>query len=106
MLSCDKSNRSSLSFLNKTISKNHLFIPCHVSMIVAILCNASTVLYMIAEIGRDALHRSGKFKVTEGIISPVSDAYEKKVHPHYFTFKIITGIENFDILYTLNLCKL
>ncbi|XP_020901256.1 nicotinamide/nicotinic acid mononucleotide adenylyltransferase 3 isoform X2 [Exaiptasia diaphana] len=30
------------------------------------------------EIARDALHRTGLFKVLEGVISPVNDAYEKK----------------------------
>lgn len=31
------------------------------------------------EIARDALHSTGLFKVLEGVISPVNDAYEKKV---------------------------
>lgn len=34
---------------------------------------------MFAELGRDALNRTGRFHVVEGIISPVSDHYKKKV---------------------------
>jgi len=33
----------------------------------------------ISELGRDHLQRTGKYKVIAGIISPVSDFYNKKV---------------------------
>jgi len=38
-----------------------------------------TDLLIIAELARDSLERTGKYEVIEGIISPVSDAYPKKV---------------------------
>jgi len=36
-------------------------------------------LSYFSELARDALHRSGRYQVIGGIISPVSDAYNKKV---------------------------
>ena len=36
-------------------------------------------LFSFAEIARDCLERTGKYEVIEGIISPVSDCYPKKV---------------------------
>lgn len=34
---------------------------------------------LFSEIARDALHRTHRFTVIKGVISPVSDAYNKKV---------------------------
>jgi len=36
-------------------------------------------LFILAELARDSLERTGKYEVIEGIISPVSDSYPKKV---------------------------
>ncbi|XP_064599604.1 nicotinamide/nicotinic acid mononucleotide adenylyltransferase 1-like [Liolophura sinensis] len=53
--------------------------PTKVKLIACGSFNPITNMHLrMFEIGRDALHRSGKFRVTGGIISPVSDAYEKK----------------------------
>ena len=37
------------------------------------------VIGFIIENARDALHRSGRYSVIGGIISPVNDGYKKKV---------------------------
>ena len=37
-----------------------------------------------AELARDWLHNTGKYAVEGGIISPVHDAYGKKVHGQYY----------------------
>ena len=38
-----------------------------------------TCMFFFAEIARDALHKTGIYTVIQGIISPVNDAYKKKV---------------------------
>jgi len=36
-------------------------------------------MYVSTEVARDALHATGRYDVIAGIISPVSDGYEKEV---------------------------
>jgi len=47
---------------------------------VAVIHQCFIELSLFAEIARDSLERTGKYEVIEGIISPVSDSYPKKVH--------------------------
>lgn len=48
----------------------------------------SDIDFSFSELARDALHRTGRFRVIGGIISPVSDSYTKKASNHlsYFVF--------------------
>ena len=52
--------------------------------IVTLYYIAATEIYLstlhFAELARDWLHSTGKYAVEGGIISPVHDAYGKKVH--------------------------
>ena len=41
-------------------------------------------MLQFAELARDWLHSTGKYAVEGGIISPVHDAYGKKVHEHNY----------------------
>ena len=34
---------------------------------------------MFSELARDTLHKTGRYRVVGGIVSPVSDSYGKKV---------------------------
>lgn len=43
------------------------------------------------ELARDSLKRTGRYEVTDGIISPVSDSYPKKVH-YIFYFISFTDV--------------
>ena len=49
---------------------------------------AATEIYLstlhFAELAHDWLHSTGKYAVEGGIISPVHDAYGKKVHGHMY----------------------
>jgi len=36
-------------------------------------------MFKLAEVAQDSLERTGKYQVIEGIVSPVSDSYPKKV---------------------------
>lgn len=36
-------------------------------------------LFLFSEIARDALHKTGRYQVVSGIMSPVGDGYSKKV---------------------------
>lgn len=47
-----------------------------------------------AEIARDALHKTGIYTVVQGIISPVNDAYKKKV----------SELRNFEVSSFVNKC--
>ena len=43
----------------------------------ALLCTCG--MFKLAEVAQDSLERTGKYQVIEGIVSPVSDSYPKKV---------------------------
>jgi len=45
-------------------------------------CGSADVV--LVELARDTLERTGKYEVVEGVISPVSDSYPKKVRYSIF----------------------
>ncbi|XP_076438516.1 nicotinamide/nicotinic acid mononucleotide adenylyltransferase 3-like [Babylonia areolata] len=59
--------------------KNNVTTPQKVALIACGSFNPVTNMHLrMFELGRDALHRTGRFHVVGGIISPVSDGYQKK----------------------------
>jgi len=61
-----------------------------------------TELLFAAELARDSLERTGKYEVIQGIISPVSDAYPKKVC--YIHILLYMYIFSHLVYFFINIC--